>query len=269
MATRKKPDTSIFDIGFPITSRVGMQRVDQMIGARLDSHTSRIGKVANYFNAELSDVANGHEQRLTRVMRPLEQELDRLRGSQDVRNAAVQGALAMALAPIQGRAERITEPQSPFHPETLPGVPGCAPTPNSIAWTGPFPATYPGRPEWRKSSETAVQAVYRCHGSGGIAVLSHAPPVGGGGGPPSLPVGGGNGQPISGPPVPPIGEPPPPICPHCGCTLEWPADAPGSSCERPLYIVVCVPAPKPEFCPAPPPGGVTGGRGVPYAGPTR
>jgi len=186
-----------------------------------------------------------------------------------VRNAAVQGALAMSLSPYQARYGVLGDTTSPFHPEPLPGVPGCAPTPNSIPWTGPFPPTYPGRPEWRKSSETAMQAVYRCQGSGGIAVLSHAPPVGGGG----VPIGGGgNGQPpmpIGGPPVPPIGEPPPPTCPSCGCTLEWPADAPGSSCERPLYIVVCVPAPKPEFCPAPPPGGVPGGRGVPYAGPIR
>src|SRR5207237_9386943 len=115
MAAKKKSNTSIFDIGFPITSRVGMQRVDQMIAARLDSHTNRIAKVGQYFNAELSDVANGHEERLSRVMRPLEQELDRLRGSQDVRNAAVQGALAMSLATNQGRVDRITEPQSPFH----------------------------------------------------------------------------------------------------------------------------------------------------------
>jgi len=57
-----------------------------------------------------------------------------------------------------------------------------------------------------------------------------------------------------GAPIPPQVEPTH-ACPQCGCplTLGDLDKAPGSTCDKPLYIVQCVPKkkPKPKQCPAP------------------
>jgi hypothetical protein len=213
MARKKQLPDSLFDLGFPLHSRVAAEAMDGMVAARLDNHAVRLNKVHQYIQRELEILANSHMDRFARVADPFTPELDQIIGRQNVRNIAVQGAIDRDLIPLTQSHAQILGIQ-PVPPPVIPtgGYTLWVNTPRITGGPHPGPGGAidcqclpygqtgpPGYiPQGTNPTLAGCQAEASLWCPGGSLPPTPQPP------------GGGNGQPIPAPPTAPT-------CQQCCC----------------------------------------------------
>lgn len=148
---RPKKAVNLFELGFPLHSRSGLQAVDGEI-ERMGRHLGeKQARAAYYGQRELEALADPLMRQWAAVMGPAEQEITRLRGGLDILHQAALGKADVALLLARQKAEELagrlggyqnlTGPTSQGGPYQLP----TKPFPTNGAPRPPL-ATIPFRP---------------------------------------------------------------------------------------------------------------------------
>jgi len=271
---RPRKPTNLFDLGFPISSRAGLEYLNTHIQKLKEPLQKMQGRAVLYGQAEGDALQAPLLDQWTKVVGPAADAADAWRGQMNVMHQAALGLADMHVLHARQKygdlggqtgGFQITRPgvegtpfYTPVQPVTL--APGVIPSAKPASLP-PLP-----RPGSCITLEQAQALIAAYHGTGYQVYLAGPPDQCQGGFALWYGTIGGTQIPIcicpsgvtlpSGVPVgPPAGPTPTQAgeCPKCGCalTLDDLSHAPGSSCDKPLYVVLCTPKRKPAVCPPP------------------
>lgn len=287
---RPRNPVNVFDLGFPISSRSGLEYVNQWGALKAKKLADMHGRAGFYGQQELQALAEPLISQWTSVMGPAEQSIAAARGTLDVMRQAALGKADVELMLARQKAEALgirppspgglpvsgpvaTRP-APTAAHASPAVPAAVGAPGALSASPEICYVYrnatgfctsnlpPSSPQIVSQGVSFIAGPMSCLAAistyGGGHSLPVCAPVSGTGVP-----GQSGGMPggtlVSQPAEPPTAPFPGPTgeqhCPSCGCplTLDDLLKAPGSSCDKPFFIVQCAPKKKPKACPPPKP----------------